>query len=847
MKRCESWFALVGGLIMASRLVVDLPAAEIARLSKETWKEFAPRGKEVDAIFGDYVLRNKFITLVIARPVRSRHANLTIKGVGGSIIDLTMRRHPNDQLGAFFPHAAAYPLHLGKLSILVDGKPIGKTSTASGKSIEWRIALPAGNGRPALTLSYRLRDDKPYVEVTSRLHNPLEKPLQVSLHDAIRADKLFRTGVAWDGKLFWAYDEWFSQAYGVLCTDRTVRPGPRGTLYYLNGNESKFDAKNPPKETLAPGQTRRLVRRVFPGPNALRIQASAGRQLQQRLTPVVVSVTDPAGPVARAKVTWRSGKQIYGWGRTYKKGQIQAAVPPGEYVVQVEALGRPTRTMTVSVADEKLTRRVELDACGYVDCRITDGQGQPIPAKVAFHGRDGTPDPFFGPDSQAYRAHNLCYTADGTVSTEIAPGKYEVVVSHGPEYDAAFRQIEVAAGKTTRLAVQLPHVVDSSGWVSSDFHSHSSPSGDNVSSQRGRVLNLLAEHIEFAPCTEHNRISSYVPHLKALHATRFMATCPGMELTGSLLPVNHQNAFPLRLKPHRQDGGGPVVDDNPVVQMRRLAMWDDGAEKLVQCNHPDLRQIYSDRDLDGKPDGGFREMLGIMHVVEIHPIAPILSDPASPPSARYDRKAAVRWLELLNLGYRIPGVVNTDAHYNVHGSGWYRNYIKSNSDDPAQIKPLDMVAASKAGHLVMSTGPFMTVEAVSGEGDHPRGIPGDDVTAPGKKVQLKVQVQCANWLDVNRVQILVNGRRVPELNFTRRGAGSKYFGNGVVKFKASIPLALERDAHLVVVAVGEGMTLERIMGPQYGKRPPIAVSNPIFVDVDGGGFQANGERLGAGL
>ena len=34
------------------------------------------------------------------------------------------------------------------------------------------------------------------------------------------------------------------------------------------------------------------------------------------------------------------------------------------------------------------------------------------------------------------------------------------------------------------------------------------------------------------------------------------------------------------------------------------------------------------------------------------------------------------------------------------------------------------------------------------------------------------------------------------------------------------------------------------MGPDHANDRPVAVSNPIFVDVDGGGFKANGDTLG---
>ena len=89
-----------------------------------------------------------------------------------------------------------------------------------------------------------------------------------------------------------------------------------------------------------------------------------------------------------------------------------------------------------------------------------------------------------------------------------------MIVSYGPEYDAVFTPVKVERGKDSPLEAKLVRSVKTDGWISADFHSHSSPSGDNTSSQLGRVLNLLCEHVEFAPCTEHNRLSTYEPHLK---------------------------------------------------------------------------------------------------------------------------------------------------------------------------------------------------------------------------------------------------------------------------------------------------------------------------------------------
>jgi len=818
----------------------SLSAAEIARLNKDNWSRLAPRGKEVDAIFGDVVLKNDRITAVVAFPTPTRHANLTVKNVGAALIDLTFNRGSNDQLSAYYPLAGRYRFSPKSLQVTVDGQ-VTKSLPAKGKVVSLSFDAPAGNGRPAAKVTYTLRDGSHHVTITSTLTNPLDKPITVTLSDSIRADKTFQMGVDPETHLFWAYDEWFRQGYGVVVMgDRQPAKAARGVIE-LHDADKNVRAKIAAKSTLT------IERRVFPGRTLFAVRATARRLAGKPVDVVTTTVKDSNGPVANAKITALQNGKPYAWGRTWKKGMLVTELPPGEYTFRAEALGRPTAEVTRTIGGEKpQSVRIEMESCGYAKVTVTDDKGHAIPAKIAFHGIDGTKTPFFGPDSRTARVHNLCYTPNGRVKTELTPGKYEVVVSYGPEYDAAFEPIEVKRNETTELRVSLAHVVDSTGRISADFHSHSSPSGDNTTSQRGRVLNLLCEHIEFAPCTEHNRISSYTPHLKALKVEHLMATCPGIELTGQLLPVNHQNAFPLIHRPHRQDGGGPQINADPVVQIRRLAMWDNNSEKLVQTNHPDLQQIYGDRDLDGQPDTGFREMLDVMHVVEVHPPAKILLDPKTPPENRNDRRPIIRWLQLLNLGYRIPGVVNTDAHYTFHGSGWLRNYIRSKTDDPAEIDPMEIVAASKAGDIIMSTGPYMSVEAVSAESSRTRANPGDDLRLPDGKLVLHVSVQCPNWLDINRVQVFINGRPSPKLNFTRR-KGSSGFSDKVVKFKAEIPVELKSDAHLIVVAAGEGLNMVKVMGEQYGKNMPIAVSNPIFVDVDGNGFQANGDLLGIPL
>ncbi len=819
-------------------------AAELIQVTEKNYATLCPAGKEPDAILGDWVLRNEHLVAVIAAPEKTRNANMTVRNVGGMLIDLSLKGVNSDQLSGFYPAGNRYNFHdLQTAVVTLDGKeqPLASAGRFEARklSVSFLGTPTKGEGSQA-KVTYSLGDADEALSYQVVLTNRSTGQLELEARDLMRCDgPTYKFGNEAETRLFWAEDRYYHQAYGWLPDRGIMERGKDGRTLTHEDKEAA--------DMVDAGQTRQWGGKILcsQGLPGIRTLAEALRDQQPaQLYQLKLNAAD--GDVSGAEVEFFRGEQSLGMASTDSQGWIRMRMKQGEYRLVIRPYARPEREHRIQLGPNALAESLTLEAASRIAAQVTDATGQGLPAKLQIVGVEPTVSPNFGPDTAEFAIRNLLYTASGQVSHPLAPGSYSVIVSHGPEFDAVTESIEVKAGGVARIKVALTRTVDTSGWVSGEFHSHSTPSGDNTSLQRGRVLNLLAENLEFAPCTEHNRIDTYEDDLQALGATKWMATCTGMELTGSPLPVNHQNAFPMQRKPFTQDGGGPVTDDNPVTQIERLAMWDNRSDKVVQMNHPHLPQIMRDRDLDGQPDEGFRKMFEFTDVIEIHPLETIFKVPTAETAPR-DRGSnrMFGWMQMLNLGYRHPGVVNTDAHYNWHGSGWLRNYIASSTDDPAQITTAEMQRAIEAGNMVMSSAPFLQAELRTMiDGKPQKFIPGSNVKLVGSPARLWIRVQCANWYDINRVQVFANGRPVPEMNFTR-GTHAKLFGVGNVRFETEIEVpAWKEDTHLIVATIGEGLQLGEVMGAEFGKNPPVAVANPIYVDIDGNGFQPNGDDLG---
>jgi len=113
-------------------------AAELLTIT-ETSRAAAepPAGKQADWIDGDSLLQNDRIVAVVAAGRGDRHANLTVRNVGGCVIDLTLRNAPNDQLSCFYPGGGGHAYRFRAAATL------GSDLASSGSFALWLRPAPS--------------------------------------------------------------------------------------------------------------------------------------------------------------------------------------------------------------------------------------------------------------------------------------------------------------------------------------------------------------------------------------------------------------------------------------------------------------------------------------------------------------------------------------------------------------------------------------------------------------------------------------------------------------------------------------------------------------------------------
>jgi predicted metal-dependent phosphoesterase TrpH len=418
---------------------------------------------------------------------------------------------------------------------------------------------------------------------------------------------------------------------------------------------------------------------------------------------------------------------------------------------------------------------------GLLLVQATDELGRSLPVRVrVLRGKTFVRD-------------RVVHARTGRSRTKLAPGSYEIVVSHGPEWSIHEQTIVIVAGQQQTISVRLSRELDFSAFTSCDLHVHTDASPDSDLSVAGRVDTLLAEDVGFAILTDHNHVALSTSEL--VHAG--IAALPGAEITTWDPEFGHFNAFPLREAP-------PYKHTNVSELLRALRA---NPSTFVQINHPRLERHIGYFELEGFERGKASELLRGFDGVEVW-------------NGYEQRKDAARdqvfldWLTLLHEGHRLTATGSSDSHHADRApfAGYPRTYVRvprAEAHDTTRV-----LAALKAGHAFVSNGPRIDLH-VEGR------VPGQTLRSHGHFLSVRVDVAAARFMQLDEIELWLGAQRVATARVPRARAGARAHEASI---ELTIPVAHERT--LVATVRGKG-SMRTLLGVADAR--PYAFTNPVYL------------------
>jgi hypothetical protein len=481
-----------------------------------------------------------------------------------------------------------------------------------------------------------------------------------------------------------------------------------------------------------------------------------------------------------------------------------------------DTFARLTGLVSYGFGDFRLEPRADADLAGWtsvrafsgrLDVTVVDGDGRAMPSKVTLLPVGGGVLAL-GPDDRAEGSEDVAYLPPGGGEVRLPPGTYDVVVSRGPEYGLHEERVTVPSGGAAAVSATLRREVDTSGWISGDFHLHCAPSSDTALPVPGRVASLAAEGVEWAVATDHNMVTDYAPVIEAAGLSDWIRSSVGDEITTRSPSYGHFNAWPLAR------GSAPLPFEALDPEALFAAARQGPDREIVQVNHPSIPDwgnqyfdVYAVNVHTGEPrEPGFSWSFDALEVF----------------NGRYLEQGLVTletWMRMLNRGRVITATGNSDSHHLVFAEpGYPRNFVRCDAAGPAGADEAELVEAVRRGAVSVSYGPFLTFD-VNGAG------PGELVGAPSGDVALRARVQCASWLEVDEVRVYANGH-------LRAARSVDFATDGPQDERLSFQDRPAEDAWYVAVAEGDGDLSPVRRGTGFR---PFAFTNPVRVDVDGDG------------
>lgn len=673
-----------------------------------------------------------------------------------------------------------------------------------------------GGEKAIINTTYTIPPDKGQVTIKCTFRNSGQKPI----------DRL-SLSVYFNALHFYNFNPYHREYF----PDLNFRVYQKKTLYLGWVNLGGRPAELP--EQLLPGQSIEFNHALIVRKDASELLSIIYGLLKKEVWPVEVSLK--SGQETPGEVVVEEVLSSSVFFRNYFLGdrQIKIFLPEGTYRFRAHFFPAIIeKTVRVSKAT---ANRLELmpPASGRLKLKLIDKKGKPLPGKISVFGLEGTRTPYFAPENPVEsgrsweRFKNSIYAHPQPLEIELAPGRYLLVASYGPLYTIDRQVVEILSEQTSEITFRLEKAVSLKGYISVDPHLHTINS-DGTLSVAERLRSIVAENLDVAIATDHNYVTDYQPELNRLGLGDYLRVFSGVEVT----PLNnylHFNNYPVVVKPEEKTGGAIVPLFDKVADLFK-ACRQKNPTSLLQLNHPRAGSLgyFENVGLDKKAAAsahgdlelGF-DLIEIMNGASFH---------------RGNDQAVTDWLNLLNQGFRFPAVGSSDSHGAAGGEpGYSRVFVRC----PKKLKDLaweDLASALKKGQSFVTNGPLVEF-TVNGKFQ-----PGDQLTDRDGKVRARIRVQSTPWIEVSEVRVIVNGER--KIVFPVGAPASE-----PEKFNRKVDIELEADAYLVVEVVGRQSLYPVVQQPARNGQPeeaalPYAITNPVFVDVDGNAlFNAPRPRL----
>ncbi len=529
---------------------------------------------------------------------------------------------------------------------------------------------------------------------------------------------------------------------------------------------------------------------------------------------VSIGTDDGGGSLLDVKSTWV----------TDATGCYGGFVPTGSYSVFGSKRGYPyegggampaAHPVTITNGGS-VTVDIALPDTGRLHVAVTDESGSAVPARLSVVGFDPSPEPIIvvpglatlpatntgwmndvASDPIAYGVSRVEYAgANGIVDMDLEPGTYQLFVSRGTEYSAYSAPITLTAGATTNVAAQIAHVVDTTGYISSDYHVHGIDSPDSRVSRTNRVMQFAGEGVDNIIMTDHESHTDQTPTIAALGLTPFVHSTVGEEIT--TFDYGHFNAYPLLVDNSRVSRGAvdfgraaPPGQDFTSLGAYNLSPAEiDAAARTGSTSTPDTVVQINHIDSHFGPLKINSSLVPPQSFVTPAEKLALRIDPSIPNV--YHHFAALElwngytrahqgeflvgrigiWFNHLNQGLLTTMIGDTDTHEfrNTRGGG-ARTWTPSTTDAPAGISDTEISQAVTAGRAVSGQGLYVQARLLAADGsggvaDFTR-TGSTLVTSTNGQVDLEIKVQAPTWAQYDRIEVYANA--IPNVAGTNGG------------------------------------------------------------------------------